>query len=134
MIVLGAILSLILVGLHVFGSPQTLSRYLTSWEAGSVKISVPHYFSIEDQASKETSGQWAKVNANWGNVTLRVSVQNLTGQPLNLSSAISGTLPVSPASLHILGIAWLESDSRVLGFCPVSAWQGNNTVANFLTS
>ena len=60
-------------------SSKSLADYLASWQAGPVKISVPHYEVIEEKANK-TPG-------NRGVVLTRISIQNLTAQPLDLSEA-----------------------------------------------
>ncbi|WP_433796352.1 hypothetical protein [Actinoplanes sp. CA-252034] len=39
---------------------------------------------------------------------------------------------VTPASLHIVGVAWVDETGEVQGFTPVSAWTGPNTTDSFL--
>jgi hypothetical protein len=86
-IAVAAVAFITILVMNVFAAPESLSQYLASWRAGPVQISVQGYFSHEEQAYKEVSGKWKPINANWSNVALRVSVQNLTDQSLDLPSA-----------------------------------------------
>jgi hypothetical protein len=221
-IAIAAVALITIVVMNVFAAPASLSQYLALWQAGPVKIAVPHYFSHEERAAKLVSGSWKPANANWTDVGLRASVRNLTSQPLDLASAnthlvlvidepfprgatvlvgpkpvvgvpsrlhlyyvgfydatfnvedkkknvhvsgwtgqsvsagetfdppssqnnsaiyilpstvhklLSNYVSVSPAKLHVLGVAWLGADDNIQGFTPVSAWQGQNSLTSFL--
>ena len=212
-----AVLAVVLIMLtHAFEftTPESLADYLASWQAGPVKISVPHYEVIEEAADNAPG--------NRGVVLARISIRNLTTRTLDLfeaysnlvlvvdgkfgdgpeipiapnaipgipadlhlysvgfatgswqvldekktyhyanwegeslspretytspsaavNSAIYVTRPPSgprvaspvnirPAKLNILGIAWLSDSGKILGFCPVSSWQGENSPQSFL--
>lgn len=219
-VAVGAFIAVLAAVLILFAqvstTPKSLAYYLSSWQAGPVKISVPHYEIIEENYNKAPGDR--------GVVLTRVSIRNLATYALDLSQAHSNlvlvvdvkfsagshvpiapqavpgvpsnlhlydvgfgagiwqvlddkkiyhtanwagtSLPsqktytspspadnsaiyvtpppvgprifslinVGPAKLNILGIAWLSKNGKILGFCPVSSWQGANSAKSFLGS
>jgi hypothetical protein len=122
-----AVLAAVLILLtHVFTTPESLAGYLTSWQAGPVKISVPHYEVIEEAADNAPG--------NRGVVLARISIRNLTTHTLDLSEAYSslvlvvdGTfadgseIPISPmsisgvpANLHLYYVGFAAGSWQVL--------------------
>jgi hypothetical protein len=111
----------------VTGVPADLHLYTVGFNAGPWMVSGP--------SNKGSDAGWEAGPLQPGKSYTSPSATNNSAiyqiPPPTQVEPADGTA-IAPADLHILGIAWLGSKGQIIGFSPVSAWTGLNSIKDFL--